>query len=81
MQSGTVALGDGIEPASHKLSWAKRRALRRRDGGRGSTTTVARSAGAGVVVRNVVGSMDQLSMIDRRLPRSSAWVSFNQGRT
>jgi hypothetical protein len=34
-----------------------------------------------VLVLNVVGSMDQPSMIDRRLPEILGMVSFDQGHT
>jgi uncharacterized membrane-anchored protein len=66
--------------ATHKLYWAKR--LHFGDEKEDTLNYDIRALGRrGVLVLNVVGSMDQLSMVDRRLPEILAMVSFNQGHT
>jgi uncharacterized membrane-anchored protein len=68
------------DPATHKLYWAKR--LRFGDEKEDTLNYNIRALGRrGVLVLNVVGSMDQLSMVDRRLPEILAMASFNQGHT
>jgi uncharacterized membrane-anchored protein len=68
------------DPATHKLYWAKR--LHFGDEKEDTLNYNIRALGRrGVLVLNVVGSMDQLSMVDRRLPEILAMVSFNQGHT
>jgi uncharacterized membrane-anchored protein len=68
------------DPATHKLYWAKR--LRFGDEKENTLNYNIRALGRrGVLVLNVVGSMDQLSMVDRRLPEILGMVSFNPGHT
>jgi uncharacterized membrane-anchored protein len=68
------------DPATHKLYWAKR--LHFGDEKEDTLNYNIRALGRRwVLVLNVVGSMDQLSMVDRRLPEILAMVAFNQGHT
>jgi uncharacterized membrane-anchored protein len=68
------------DPVTHKLYWAKRLRFGEEKGD--TLNYNIRALGRrGVLVLNVVGSMDQLSMVDRRLPEILGMVSFNQGHT
>jgi uncharacterized membrane-anchored protein len=68
------------DSATHKLYWAKH--LRFGNEKEDTLNYNIRALGRrGVLVLNVVGSMDQLSMVDRRLPEILGMVSFNQGHT
>jgi uncharacterized membrane-anchored protein len=65
---------------THKLYWAKR--LRFVGNEHDTLNYNIRALGRrGVLVLNAVASMDQLPMVDRRLPEILAMVSFNQGNT
>jgi uncharacterized membrane-anchored protein len=68
------------DSASHKLYWAKR--LHFADTKQDTLNYNIRALGRrGVLVLNAVSSMDQLPVVDRRLPEILAMVSFNQGNT
>lgn len=65
---------------THKLYWAKR--LRFVGNEHDTLNYNIRALGRrGVLVLNAVASMDQLPMVDRRLPEILGMVSFNQGNT
>jgi uncharacterized membrane-anchored protein len=68
------------DPASHKLYWAQRLRFGGNDGE--TLNYYIRALGRkGVLQLNVVASMGQLAMVDRRLPEILPMVSFNPGYT
>lgn len=68
------------DPETHKLYWAKR--LRFDDNAEDTLNYNVRALGRnGVLELNVVASLDQLPMVDRRLPEILSMVSFNAGHT
>jgi uncharacterized membrane-anchored protein len=68
------------DQATHKLYWAKRLSF---EGNAADTLNYnIRALGRrGVLVLNVVGSMDRLPMIEQRAPEILGVVAFNQGNT
>jgi uncharacterized membrane-anchored protein len=68
------------DQATHKLYWAKR--LRSPDDGADTLNYNIRVLGRhGVLDLNVVASVDQLPMIEQRVPEILAMVDFKQGNT
>ena len=68
------------DQVTHKLYWAKRLSF---EGNAADTLNYnIRALGRrGVLVLNVVGSMDRLSMVEQRAPEILGMVAFNQGNT